>query len=139
MQGIVRTVVGYTGGVEKNPTYDCILDATEAILIEYDPSVISYQTILKEWSELHNPQYKQSKQYRSAIWVKNEFERTCAMAQIQRMTMQQHGFGGTTTRTTAAIKPRKLYVDVEDVGPFYQAEDYHQDYLRKHTGGTGYF
>jgi peptide-methionine (S)-S-oxide reductase len=125
--------VGYTGGVEKNPTYACIKDATEAILMEYDPSVISYNEILKEWSEqLHDPQYPQSKQYRSAIWVKNESERTCAMDQIRRMTTMM-------TATTRQQQPRKLYVDVEDVGSFYQAEDYHQDYLRKHTGGTGYF
>ena len=129
--------------MEKNPTYACIKDATEAILIEYDPSVISYNEILNEWSEqLHDPQCPQSKQYRSAIWVKNESERTCAMDQIRRMTtttrrQQQRRDGG--GEVTNVPQPRKLYVDVEDVGSFYQAEDYHQDYLRKHTGGTGYF
>lgn len=123
-------IVGYTGGVEKNPTYDCILDTTEAILIEYDPNAISYERILNEWSKQHNPQYPQKAQYRSAIWVKNESERTFAMAQIERMKNQHHGFGDPE-------KQRKMYVDVEEVGPFYRAEEYHQDYLKKRKGGSG--
>ena len=48
MKGIARVVVGYTGGKEKNPTYQSIKDATEAYLIEFDPSIVSFEKILDE-------------------------------------------------------------------------------------------
>ena len=48
MNGIVRVVVGYSGGKEKNPTYQSIKDATEAYLIEFDPSKVSFEKILDE-------------------------------------------------------------------------------------------
>lgn len=50
LRGVVDVVVGYTGGVEKNPTYQNIMDATEAFLVEFDPSIISYEKILNEVS-----------------------------------------------------------------------------------------
>jgi len=46
MGGVVDVVVGYTGGKGKNPTYQNIMDATEAFLVEFDPTVISYKSIL---------------------------------------------------------------------------------------------
>ena len=48
MGGVIDVVVGYTGGKEKNPTYRNIMDATEAFLVEYDPSVISFEKLLDE-------------------------------------------------------------------------------------------
>lgn len=52
MLGVVDVVVGYTGGKERNPTYQNIMDATEAFLVEYDPQVVSYEKILNEVSLL---------------------------------------------------------------------------------------
>mmetsp|Transcript_28337 Transcript_28337/g.46907 ORF Transcript_28337/g.46907 Transcript_28337/m.46907 type:complete len:133 (-) Transcript_28337:97-495(-) len=132
MKGVVRTVVGYTGGNEANPTYRTIFDATEAVLIEFDPKIISYKAILRAWAQQHNPQYKVSTQYRSALWVQSKAQREAALAQLETMRHEQHGFGKSN-------KPRKIYVDIEDIGRFYRAEEYHQDYLTKHTGGTGFF
>ena len=53
MGGVVDVVVGYTGGSKKNPTYQNIMDATEAVLVEYDPSIISYEKILNEVELCH--------------------------------------------------------------------------------------
>lgn len=132
MKGVVRAVVGYTGGKELNPTYETIMDSTEAVLIEFDPKIVSYEKILDVWAKQHNPQYRQKTQYRSALWVKDEKQREAALAKIEAMKHVQHGFGKTN-------KPLKLFVDVDDIFPFYRAEEYHQDYLLKHTSGTGFF
>lgn len=133
LEGVARTVVGYTGGKQPNPSYSNILDSTEAVLIEYDPAVVSYQTLLKEWAKLHNPKYEMRTQYRSVLWVKNKEERKAALEQIEIMRNEKHRFYRPSSKN-------KLFIDVEDqVGPFYQAEEYHQDYMLKHTGGTGFF
>eukprot|EP00957_Ditylum_brightwellii_P188094 14320032-Ditylum_brightwellii.AAC.1 len=79
MDGVVRTVVGYTGGSEPNPTYSNIKDATEAILVEFDPSVVSYEDILLEWSKQHSPYFPQKTQYRSAIFYRTEEQRALAL------------------------------------------------------------
>mmetsp|Transcript_27469 Transcript_27469/g.57318 ORF Transcript_27469/g.57318 Transcript_27469/m.57318 type:complete len:118 (-) Transcript_27469:220-573(-) len=49
MGGVADVVVGYTGGKKENPTYQNIMDATEAFMVEFDPSIISYEEILDEW------------------------------------------------------------------------------------------
>jgi peptide-methionine (S)-S-oxide reductase len=125
---VERVVVGYTGGVEPNPTYKSILDATEAVLIEYDPTIIKFQEVLAASLKQHNPFVKPRKrQHRSAIWVQNERQWQDALSHVETLSKQQHGFGKKN-------KPRKVYVDVEDVGPFYRAEEYHQDFIGKHGG-----
>lgn len=120
MDGVERVVVGYTGGKELNPTYPNIKDSTEAVLIEYNPLVVSYEKLLFEWSKQHypyNPPFKA--QYKSAIWVKNEEEREIVLGFLEKMK-EGHGDGG-----------KEVYVDVEYVNPFYKAEEYHQDFLNK--------
>jgi peptide-methionine (S)-S-oxide reductase len=112
----VDVVVGYTGGNQKNPTYKNIMDATEAFLVEFDPSVISYEKILDEWAAQHAPFYPSKCQYKSAIWYCNEEQREIANNKIQQL-----GNNGT----------RKVYVDLEPVNEFYRAEEYHQDFLDK--------
>lgn len=108
------------------------MDATEALLIEYDPNVISYSDLLRQWSKQHNPYVRQrSRQYRSAIWVQNKRQRKQALAHLEQLRHYQHGFG-------KAPNPRKVHAEVEDVGSFYRAEDYHQEYVQKH-GGPGFF
>ncbi|GFH53019.1 hypothetical protein CTEN210_09495 [Chaetoceros tenuissimus] len=118
MEGVERVVVGYTGGVEKNPTYQKIMDATEAILIEFDPSRISYESILNEWSKQHYPFMKQKCQYRSAIFVKNAEEREIAEKIVKELE---------------ASSGKTVYTDIEDAGAFYRAEEYHQDFLNKQS------
>lgn len=118
-------MVGYTGGKEPNPTYRNIKDATEAVLIEYDPSIISYEKILIEWSKQHYPFNPPMKaQYKSAIWVKNDDERKVALDLLENMRTKGSSFG-------SGGSSKEVYVDVEDVKPFYRAEEYHQDFLNK--------
>merc|ERR1712113_82013 len=107
---------GYTGGEEQNPTYQNIKDATEAYLIEFDPTIISYEQILNDWAEQALPYYPTKRQYRSAIFVTNEEQRQIALNKIDEMK-------GKTNK--------KIYAQVETSGTFYQAEEYHQDFLEK--------
>jgi methionine-S-sulfoxide reductase len=117
MQGIAQVVVGYTGGSMPSPTYQNIKDATEAVLIEFDPKIISYEKILEEWSRQHLPYFPQKAQYRSAIFVKNEDERKMAEKQVEAI------------KTESGKAP--VFTDIEEAGPFYRAEEYHQDFLNK--------
>lgn len=100
-----------------NPTYQNIRDATEAVLIEFDPKVISYGEILEEWSRQHYPFLPQKAQYRSAIFVKNKEERELAEKQVDRIK-EESG-------------KDRIFTDIEEAGPFYRAEEYHQDFLNK--------
>lgn len=112
-------VVGYTGGKKANPTYANIMDATEAFMVEFDPSVVSYGEILDEWASLHAPFYPSSCQYRSAIFYQSDDQRDIARKKIEEL-----GNGG----------KRKVCVDLEPTSAFYKGEEYHQDFLDKQTG-----
>jgi peptide-methionine (S)-S-oxide reductase len=110
--------VGYTGGIQPNPVYRNIQDATEALWIEFNPQKVSYWEILEHWhdnTDLYAPE--QLRQYRTAIWWTSESQQQATVQFLERVR---------------AKKPdRELYVDVEPATTFYQAEEYHQDYLAK--------
>ena len=117
MDGVAQVVVGYTGGDAPNPTYQNIQDATEAVLIEFDPKVISYEKLLEEWSRQHYPFMPQKTQYRSAIFVKNEKEQKLAEDLVERIKKE--------------TGKARVFTDIEKAGAFYRAEEYHQDFLNK--------
>jgi peptide-methionine (S)-S-oxide reductase len=97
--------VGYSGGMASN---DNIQDYTEALLIDFDPQIISYADVLTTWRNLHTP-YPNKRQYRSAImYLSNE---------------QQ--------QIAESIFGKDKYVDIEPATKFYLAEEYHQNYLQK--------
>ena len=116
MPGVVRSVVGYTGGKQPNPTYRAILDHTEALLIEFDPSKISYQQMLAHWWRMHRPLYKGKCQYRSAVWYINEEQKKIAEEHLEK---------------AKAESKDELYTSVEEATTFYRAEEYHQDFVSK--------
>jgi peptide-methionine (S)-S-oxide reductase len=140
--GVWVTAVGYVNGITPNPTYEEVCSgrtgATEAVLVVYDPKAVSYRDLLKVFWEGHDPTQGMRQgndigtQYRSGIYVENDAQR--ADAEASRETYQQalsaQGYG----RITSEIEP---------AGPFYFAEDYHQQYLAKNpagycgVGGTG--
>ena len=137
LPGVVTTAVGYQGGHTPNPTYEETCTArtghTEAVLVAYDPKVLSTAALLKVFWESHDPTqgYRQGNdigtQYRSAVyWTTDEqkalYESTKAMYQQQ---LAKSGFGEITTDGRPAA----------DAGPFYYAEDYHQQYLYKVPNG----
>lgn len=140
--GVYSTSVGYAGGFTPNATYEETCSGrtghTEAVQVVFDPSVVSFDQLLKVFWENHNPTQGMRQgndvgsQYRSAIYYTSEaqhaaIENSLAMYQ-QRLSAA--GFGEITTE----IKP---------LGEYYYAEPYHQQYLAKNPngycgiGGTG--
>ena len=118
MGGVVKCIVGYTGGIKKNPNYQNIMDSTEAYLVEFDPSVISYDKLINVWAGNVNPYYPSVNQYRSAVWYCNEKQLSAIQQKLEKLSK-----GG----------EKEVYVGVEPVTAFYKAEEYHQNYLEKQT------
>ena len=132
--GVYSTAVGYAGGFTPNPTYEQVCSGrtghTEAVLVAFESSATSYEEMLKLFWEGHDPTQGMRQgndvgtQYRSMILWEGEAQRRAAEASrdvYQRM-LQKAGHGEITTEIVAA-------------GPFYYAEDYHQQYLAKNPGG----
>jgi peptide-methionine (S)-S-oxide reductase len=140
--GVYTTAVGYAGGITPNPTYEEVCSGgtnhTEAVLVVFDPSVTSYDELLRLFWEGHDPTQGMRQgndmgtQYRSAIYWTNDEQRAAAEASrdAYAQALREAGHGEITTEIAAA-------------GPFYYAEDYHQQYLAKvpngycGLGGTG--
>jgi peptide-methionine (S)-S-oxide reductase len=132
--GIYTTAVGYAGGPIPNPTYKEVCSGrtghAEAVLAVFDPTATSYEEMLKLFWENHDPTQGMRQgndvgtQYRSAIYFNGPVQQ--AAAQRSRETyaplLRAQGYGEITTEIVAA-------------GPFYYAEDYHQQYLAKNPGG----
>ncbi len=122
LSGVTGTEVGYAGGTSKNPTYANLDGHTESIKINFDPSIIPYEELLRHfWGYRdHTGVYKT--QYASAIFTHSE-------EQLKRAE---------ASRASQADKPgRPLRVRIEPAGPFYPAEEYHQHYYAKLKGMTG--
>jgi peptide-methionine (S)-S-oxide reductase len=132
--GVYTTAVGYMGGFTPNPTYEEVCSAktghTEAVMVVFDPQVISYADLLKTFFEEHDPTQGMRQgndwgtQYRSAIYTTSD-----AQAETARMVVEEFGpklkaagYGAITT-------------EIAPAGPFYYAEDYHQQYLHKVPNG----
>jgi len=116
---VIRTRVGYAGGTKKEPTYRHLGDHSETIQIDYDPSQISYITLLDIFWKNHNPHRKTwSRQYASLIFYHNDEQKTLATGSKDRLQ----------TATGNAI-----YTEIIPHSTFYFTEDYHQKYyLRRH-------
>ncbi len=116
---MVRTVVGYTGGTTENPTYHNIGDHTETVLVEYDPTRISYEELLDVFWEGHNPtRPAYSRQYASIIFYTDEEQKKLAQESKERRE---------------AECGCRIYTDILPLTRFYPAEDYHQKYYLRHS------
>ena len=112
MRGVIRTRVGYSGGTAKDPTYHDLGGHSEAVQIDFDPSVISYRELLDIFWQSHDPARNSwSRQYRAAIFYHDEEQRKVAIAAKDRLVSEARG------RIATAIEP---YLG------FTVAEDYHQ-------------
>lgn len=132
--GVVTTAVGYAGGTTPNPTYQetCtgLTGHTEAVLIVFDPAQVSLDQLFKVFWENHDPTQYMGQgndigtQYRSAIYYNSDTQKAAAEASrdAYQAKLTASGYGEITTEIAA-------------VGPFYYAEDYHQQYLAKNPGG----
>ena len=140
--GVYSTAVGYQGGFTPYPTYKetCTGDTghTEAVMVVFDPKVISYEALLQLFWESHDPTqgmrqgYDVGTQYRSAIYTVDDAQQQLAEStrDAYQASLTDSGYGTITT-------------EIAPAGPFYYAEDYHQQYLEKNPngycgiGGTG--
>lgn len=136
LEGVTATSVGYMGGTNVNPSYEEVCTGktghAEMVCVEFDPSKISYQRLLKEFWEMHDPTSLNQQggdigtQYRSAIYTTN------------------------TEQEKLAASSREVYqkaLDAQDLGKivtelkndhgvdYYLAEEYHQKYLVKNPNG----
>ena len=111
MYGVTRCVVGYAGGNQPFPTYESMMDHTESVLVEYDPSLVSYGDILSKWRTMGEP-YPTKTQYRWAVFCLNKMQEKIAKEFCHEM---QH-------------------VDIEPATKFYMAEARHQDFLDRLGG-----
>jgi peptide-methionine (S)-S-oxide reductase len=140
--GVYTTAVGYAGGFTPNPTYQEVCSGrtghAEVVLVVHDPAQLSYEELLRLFWEGHDPTQglrqgnDVGSQYRSAIYYESEAQHDAAVASAARFqdALTSAGHGAITTEIAAA-------------GPFYYAEDYHQQYLAANPngycglGGTG--
>jgi peptide-methionine (S)-S-oxide reductase len=135
--GVVSTAVGYMGGVTPHPTYEEVCTArtghAETVQVVYDPAVVGEETLLRTFWERHDPTAGMRQgndvgtQYRSAVyWTTLEQEAAVrATAQTYGAALAAAGNDAITTELAPA----------SDAGPFYYAEDYHQQYLQKNPNG----
>jgi peptide-methionine (S)-S-oxide reductase len=140
--GVYTTAAGYAGGFTPNPTYEEVCSAAtghaEVVLAVFDPAVTSYEAMLKLFWENHDPTQGMRQgndvgtQYRSAIYWANEAQRDAALASRETYQKQLSGAGH-----------GEITTEIVQAGPFYYAEEYHQQYLAKNPngycglGGTG--
>jgi peptide-methionine (S)-S-oxide reductase len=134
LPGVYTTAVGYGGGFTANPTYKDVCSGqtahTELVLVVFDPAMVSLDTLLKVFWEAHNPTQGMRQgndigtQYRSAIYTTSLEQLTLARASLAhyQQALQRARVGTITTEVAMA-------------GPFYYAEDYHQQYLAKNPDG----
>ncbi len=132
--GVYTTAVGYAGGFTPNPTYREVCSGqtghTESVLVVFDPAVITYEALLKVFWENHDPTQGMRQgndsgtQYRSAIYWTTPAQRDAALA--SRDTFQP---------VLTAAGHRVITTEIAEAGPFYYAEDYHQQYLAQNPGG----
>jgi peptide-methionine (S)-S-oxide reductase len=134
LDGVYTTAVGYMNGTTPNPTYEEVCTArtghAEAVMVAFDPEKISYADLLKVFFEEHDPTQGMRQgndvgtQYRSGIYFANDRQR--ATAEMARNAYDE---------ALRAAGHEPVTTEVEPAGPFYFAEDYHQQYLQKVPNG----
>ena len=123
LKGVTKTVVGFMGGDQENPSYKQVKMGTtghlETIEVEYDPEQVSYEALVRYFFEIHDFEQVDGQgidigtQYLSAIWFNDTEERDTAIRVFGEL--MQMGYSPVT--------------QIRQAMPFYPAEDYHQDYL----------
>lgn len=124
--GVVRTEVGYTGGHTENPTYEEVCTHTtghaEAVLVEFDASKVSYETLLKHFFRLHDPTQLDRQgpdigdSYRSAIFYLGDKQKAAAEA---------------AKKAAAKDYKEPIVTEITKASTFYPAEDYHQKFAER--------
>ena len=128
IKGVASTTVGYTGGTWKNPTYQDVCSGrtghAEAVEVEFDPAVVSYEQLLSVFWQSHDPTTLNRQgpdvgtQYRSAIHFHDSAQETSAR-------------GSKAVLEKMKVFKRPIVTEIAPATDFYRAEDYHQQYLEK--------
>jgi methionine-S-sulfoxide reductase len=124
--GVTKTMVGYTGGHTEDPTYEEVCTHTtghaEAVLLEFDPDKVSYETLCRQFFRMHDPTQLNRQgpdigdSYRTAIfYFDNAQKATAAMIKTE----------------VQANFDKPVVTEITKAGPFYEAEDYHQKYTER--------
>ena len=135
--GVFSTAVGYQGGFTPNPTYEEVCTGltghAETVQVVYDPAKVSYEDLLKVFWENHDPSQGMRQgndvgtQYRSAIY-------TTTQEQLAAARASRDAFAP----IVKAAMGRDITTEIAPAGPFYYAEDYHQQYLSDAKNPDGY-
>jgi len=126
--GIISTRVGYSGGETPNATYRHHGNHAESVEIVFDPAVISYRDLLEFFFQIHDPSTRDRQgndvgvSYRSAIFYTSDEQKQVAEDTIADVD-------------ASGIWPGTVVTEVTAAGPFWEAEDEHQDYLEKYPSG----
>ncbi len=134
VKGVKEVVSGYSGGTEENPTYQQVgggySSHAEAVKVYYDTKVISFTALVQVFFGSHDPTSlnrqgpDRGRQYRSVAFYKNEQEKEIIEAYIGALTDQD------------VYKGAAITTEVTEFTKFYDAEDYHQDYEKKHPNNS---
>jgi peptide-methionine (S)-S-oxide reductase len=129
LAGVTATEVGYTGGSTEHPTYREVCSHTtghaEAVRVEYDPEVITYQELLAHFFSMHDPTQWMRQgpdvgdQYRSAVFFHDREQEKVALAAIEQLTESR-------------VFTRPVVTQVVPAPAWWPAEEYHQKYAAKH-------
>lgn len=127
--GVIKTRVGYSGGTIQNPTYEQVCSHksghVEVVQVQYDPAKVTYKQLLQVFFSKHDPTTLNRQgpdvgsNYRSVIFYTKPGDKAEA-AEVVKELNASHKFS------------RPVVTSIEPAGPFYSAEDYHQDYFVKH-------
>ena len=130
--GVISSEVGYTGGTTIDPVYEQTKTGTtghtESVKIVFDPKRVSFETLLDHFFKMHNPTTRNQQgndkgsQYRSAIFYQSDAQKISAENKIKEWNDSGKWKAPIVTEVVKAM-------------PYYSAENYHQDYLRKNPGG----
>jgi peptide-methionine (S)-S-oxide reductase len=134
LDGVYSTAVGYMNGTSPNPTYEEVCTArtghAEAVMVAYDPTKVSYNELLKVFFEEHDPTQGMRQgndvgtQYRSGIYYVNDAQKEAAETALASYDEALKSAGKSAVTT-----------ELEPAGPFYYAEEPHQQYLHKVPNG----
>ncbi len=136
VQGVLATTAGYTGGHFQKPTYENVCTGktghAEAVLVEYDTALVSYEKLLEIFWKIHDPTQvnrqgpDKGSQYRSAIFFHSPKQQTAAVKSKENLQGSGRYQGPIVTEIVPAAE-------------FWPAEEYHQEYLRKKGGASCHY
>ncbi len=131
LAGITSVMPGYAGGAKSNPTYEDVCGGdtghAEVVRIEYDPALISYETLLTVFFAAHDPTTPNrqgndvGEQYRSVIFYTNDEQKKTAEEFIKKLNQ-------------SAEEGAPIATEVKPLEKFYEAENYHRDYYANNRG-----